>query len=71
MKKIFNQLNERGKNYSTHQFEYEDECVENMEEADMSTQILRIQKTDFIGLKQHLERYINALPVFVFNIALN
>ena len=50
MKKIFNQLNERGKNYSTHQFEYEDECVEDMEEADMSTQILRIQKTDFIDM---------------------
>ena len=28
MKKIFDQLNERAKNYSSNQFEYEDECIE-------------------------------------------
>ena len=28
MKKIFDQLNERGKNYSSKKFEYEDECIE-------------------------------------------
>ena len=33
----------------------------------MSTQFLRIQKNQLIGLKQHLERYINTLPVFGFN----
>ena len=44
MKKIFNQLKERGKNYSSNKFEYEDDCIEDLEEADMSTQFLRIQK---------------------------
>ena len=67
MRKIFDQLNERGKNFSSNQFEYEDECIEDSEEADMSTQFLRIQKNQLIDLKQHLERYINTLPVFGFN----
>ena len=67
MKKIFDQLNERGQNFSSNKFEYEDECIEDSEEADMSTQFLRIQKNQLIGLKQHLERYINTLPVFGFN----
>ena len=56
MKKIFDQLNERGKNYSSNKFEYEAECIEDSEEADMSTQFLRIQKNQVIDLKQHLER---------------
>ena len=63
MKKIFDQLNERGKKFSSNKFEYEDECIENSEEADMSTQLLPIQKNQLIDLKQHLERYINTLPV--------
>ena len=67
MKKIFDQLNERGQNFSSKKFEYEDECIEDSEEADMSTQFLRIQKNQLIDLKQHLERYINTLPVFGFN----
>ena len=33
----------------------------------MSTQFLRIQKNHIIDLKQHLERYLNTLPVFGFN----
>ena len=37
MKKIFDQLNERGKNYSSNKFEYKDECIEDSEEADMSS----------------------------------
>ena len=67
MKKIFDQLNERGKNYSRSQFEYEDECIEGLEEAYMSTQLLRIQKNQLTDLKQHLVRYVNTLPVFGFN----
>ena len=31
MKKIFDQLNERGENYSSNKFEYEDECIEDSE----------------------------------------
>ena len=67
MKKIFDQLSERGKNYSSDQFDYEDECIEDSEEADMSTQFLRTEKNQLIDLKQHLERYANTLPVFGFN----
>ena len=67
MKNIFDQLNERGKNFSSNNFEYEDECIEDLEEADMSIQFLRIQKNQLIDLKQHLERYVNTLPVFGFN----
>ena len=33
----------------------------------MSIQFLRIQKNQLIDLKQHLERYVNTLPVFGFN----
>ena len=33
----------------------------------MSTQFLRIQKNQLIDLEQHLERYVNTLPVFGFN----
>ena len=39
-KKIFDQLNERGLNYSSNHFEYKDERIEDSEEADMSTQFL-------------------------------
>ena len=58
MIKIFDQLNERGKKYSSKKIEYEDECIEDSEEADMSTQFLRIQKNQLIDLKQHLDRDI-------------
>ena len=63
MKKIFDQLNECGENYSSDKFEYEHECVEHSEEADMTTQFLRNLKNQFIDLKQHLERYAKTLPV--------
>ena len=56
MKMISDQLNERGKNYSSNKFDYEYECIEDSEEADMLTQLLRIQKNQLIDLKQHLER---------------
>ena len=67
MRKIFDQPNELGKNYSSNKFEYKDECIEGSEETDMSTQFLRIQKSQSIDLKEHLERYANTLPVFGFN----
>ena len=70
MKKIFDQLNECGKSYSSNKCEYEDECIEDSEEADKSTQFLRIQKNQLIDLKQHLERYVNSLPVFGFKSGL-
>ena len=35
LKTIFDQQNERGKNYLSNQFEYKDECIEDSEEADM------------------------------------
>ena len=58
MKKIFDQLNERGKNYSSNKFEYEDECIEDSQEADMSTQFLGIQTNQLIDLKHYLESYL-------------
>ena len=67
MKKIFDRLNEREKNLLSKQFEYVDECIEDSDEADMSTQFLPIHKYQLIDLKQHLERYVNTLPVFGFN----
>ena len=45
---------------------YEDECVEDGEEDDMSTQFLRFQKNQLIDLKQHLEHHVNTLPCFEF-----
>ena len=47
MKKIFERLNERGENYSSNKIEYEDKSIEDSEEADISTQLLRIQKNQF------------------------
>ena len=44
MSKIFQELNERCRNLPTENFEYEDECIEDTEETDMSTQFLRMQK---------------------------
>ena len=44
MKKTFDQLREQGKINSTYKFECEDEYIEDSEEADVSTQFLRIQK---------------------------
>ena len=67
MRNIFGQLNERGKNYSSNQIEYEDECIEESEKADMSTQFSRIQKNQLLDLKQHLERSVNTLPFLGFN----
>ena len=52
MKKIFDELNECGKNHSNNKFEYKDECIEDSEEAYMTTQFLRIQKNQFIDLKK-------------------
>ena len=67
MKKIFDRLNERDKNFSSKQFEYEDECIEDSDEADMSTQLLPFQKNQLIDLKQHLEKFVNNSPVFRFS----
>ena len=66
MKKIVDQLKERGKNYSSNKFEYEDKCIEDSEEADMSSKVLQIQKNQLIDLEQHLEKYVNILTVFGF-----
>ena len=62
MKKIFYQLNELGKNYSSNEFEYKDACVEDLKEAEMSIQFLQIQKKKPVDLKHHLETYVKTLP---------
>ena len=66
VKKIFHKLKARTLTKRLEVFDYEDECVEDGDEDDMSTQILRIQKNQLIDLKQHLERYVNTLSVFGF-----
>ena len=64
---IFEKLNGRNKKKSR-VFEYEDECVEDdSEENDASTQFLLTQKNMLLDLKQHLENYLDTLPVFGFN----
>ena len=65
MEKIFDQLNERGKNYSGNKLSMKTtlEYIEDSVEADMSTQFFRIQKNQLIDLKQQLEKYVNTLPV--------
>ena len=64
MSNIFQELNERCQIHPTESFEFEDECIEDTEETDMSTQFMRMQ---LIDLKKNLERYVNKLPVFGFN----
>ena len=66
VKTIFEKLNER-KGRTNPAFDFEDECIEEEEEADMSTQFLQMQKNQLLDLQQHFERYINTLPVFGFN----
>ena len=66
VKAIFEKLNER-KGHKTPAFDFEDECIEEGEEADMSTQLLQLQKNQLLDFQQHFERYINTLPVFGFN----
>ena len=63
---IFEKLNER-KGHTTPAFDFEDECIEEEEEADMSIQFLQTQKNQLLVLQQHFERYIKTLPVFGFN----
>ena len=60
-------LNERGNFNKSEAREYKDECILDDKETDGSTHFLRIQKNHLIGLRQHLERYTNTLPVFEFN----
>ena len=58
---------ERCRYHSTVNFEYEDDCIKDTEETDMSTQFLRMQKNQLFDLKQNLERFVNTLPVFGLN----
>ena len=46
---------------------YKEECIEDSEEAEMSSQFLRIHKSQPIDLTQHLERYVHTLPIVGFN----
>ena len=62
---MFAVLNERRGPRET-VLEFEDECLE-VEEKDVSTQFLQMQKNQLLDLQEHLERYCNVLPVFGFN----
>ena len=63
---IFEKLNER-KGHTPPAFDFENEVIEEEEEADMSIQFLQTQKNHFLDLQQHFDRYINTLAVFGFN----
>ena len=67
VKKFFDKHNARTLTERLEILDYEDECAEHEEEYDTSTQFLRIQKNQLIDLKQHLDRYVNTLPLFGFN----
>ena len=64
VKKIFDKLNARSLTKRLEVFDYESECVEDVEEDDMSTQFLGIQKNQLIDLKHYLELFVDTLPVF-------
>ena len=66
VKAIFEKMNEK-KGCTNPASDFEDECIEEEEEADMSTQFLQMQKNQLLDLQQHFERYINTFPVFGFN----
>ena len=53
---FFQELNETRRNRATENFEYENECIEDTEETDTSTQFLRMQKNQLNDLKQNLEK---------------
>ena len=63
IKKIFDKLNARTLTKRLEVFDHEDECVEDGNHPQQD----RNQKNQLIDLKQHLERYVNNLPVFGFN----
>ena len=56
VKKIYDKLNDRILTRRLDVFDYEDECNEDGEENNMSTQFLRTQKNQLIDLKHYLER---------------
>ena len=62
---IFAVLNERRGPRET-VLEFEVEYLE-VEEKDVSTQFLQMQKNQLLDLQEHLKRYCNVLPVFGFN----
>ena len=45
-----------------------DDCIV-VEEKDLSTQFLQLQKNQIFDLQEHFERYSSTLPVFGFNSA--
>ena len=60
-------MNERGSFNKSKTREYDDVCIEDVEETDASSHFLRIQKNQLIDLMQHLEGYTKTVPVFGLN----
>ena len=67
---ILEQLNQRD-SQQERVFDHDNDEYFNdtMEEKEVSTQFLQMQKNQLIDLQQHFERYCNTLPVFGFNSA--
>ena len=49
--------------------DFEDECIEEKKEQDVSTQFSQTQKNQLIALQDHLERNCNVVQIFGFNSA--
>ena len=45
MSKFFQELNERCRNHSTENFKYEEDCIEDTEETDMSFHFVNAEKS--------------------------
>ena len=67
---ILQQLNQRH-SQRERVFDYDNDEYFNdtMEEKELSTKFLQMQKNQLIDLQEHFERYCNTLPVSGFNSA--
>ena len=65
---ILEQLNQR-RNRAERVSNFVDNCIVEVEEKDLSTQFLLMQKNQLNDLQEHFERYCNVLPVFGVNSA--
>ena len=67
---ILEQLNQRlSQQERVIDYDNDEYFNETMEEKELSTQFLQMQKKQLIDLQEHFERYCNTLPVFGFNSA--
>ena len=67
---ILEQLNQRhSQREQVIDYDNDEYFNDTVEEKELSTQFLQMQKNQLIDLQEHFERYYNTLPVFGFNSA--